>query len=262
MTQPTRLDIAHAAMQAAPDDGAARLRFYEALSEGEIVLLLEREAEGDQISPRSFDVEGCEYVLAFDSEARLAQFAQGVVPHAMMPGRVLIAMLEGSGAGLGVNLDVAPSSILIPPEAVAWLAGVLADGPQGTEARVSAFRKPTGLPESLLRALDGRLARAAGLAHSAYLVGVTYEGGQAGHMLGFVDALPDAEGALARAVSEALKFSGIEAGLLDVSFFASQDTAAAHLARHGLRFDLPAPPRADAPRAAPGSDPGKPPILR
>ena len=38
MTETTRLDAAHAAMEAAPDDGAARLRFYERLADGDLAV--------------------------------------------------------------------------------------------------------------------------------------------------------------------------------------------------------------------------------
>ena len=82
-------------------------------------------------------------------------------------------------------------------------------------------------------------------------------------MLAFVDAAPGAEGALAQAVGEALTFSGIEAGALDVAFFDASDPVAPRLARVGLRFDLPAlarPERAEP--SAPGMDPDKPPKLR
>ena len=39
----TPLDLAHAATEAAPQDDAARLRFYERLADGELFLLLEAE---------------------------------------------------------------------------------------------------------------------------------------------------------------------------------------------------------------------------
>ena len=96
----------------------------------------------------------------------------------------------------------------------------------------------------------------------AYLAAVEWDSGARGHLLAFVDAAPGAEGALARAVHEALTFSGLEAGTIDVAFFRSADPVAARLARVGLRFDLPAfEPRQSAP-SAPGTDPDKPPRLR
>jgi hypothetical protein len=80
-------------------------------------------------------------------------------------------------------------------------------------------------------------------------------------MLAFVDAVPGAEAALAGAVREALVFSGLEAGELDVAFLASADAAVAAMGRVGLRFDLPAPELPEGP-AAPGMDPARPPKLR
>ena len=172
-------------------------------------------------------------------------------------------MLASAQMGLGLNLDVAPSSILIPPAAVHWLHQTLGQAPQEIEARISGYSAPAGLPDALITALDAKLATARGLAASAYLVSVSYEDGGQGHFLGFVDALDGAEAALAKATNEALTFSGIEDGTIDVGFFAASDPAAAHMARYGLRFDLPvAATEVQVNRPAPGSDPDKPPLLR
>ena len=261
MTDLTPLDTAHAAMEAAPEDAAARLRFYETLAASELYLLLKSEAEGDRLDPEVFDLSDHSFVLVFDREDRLAQFAGSIVPYAALSGRSIATMLAGQGLGLGVNLEVAPSSILLPPEAVDWLAETLSDAPSEIEARPEKLSAPKGLPENLLLALDARLATMAGLAELAYLARVTYDTGAQGHLLGFVGAKPEAEAALARAVSEVLIFSGLEAAALDVAFFAASDPVAARLAQCGLRFDLPEPPRPTV-RAAPGSDPDKPPLLR
>jgi len=263
MTERTPLDQAHDAMAAAPGDDAARLRFFERLADSELFLLLSEEAKGEAMSPELFDLADGRFVLAFDREARLADFVGRPAPYAALSGRVIAALLAKEGIGMGVNLDVAPSSILIPAEAVAWLDATLGQGPEEVEAEMEAFGAPADLPEILLSALDQKLATARGLAQSAYLVGVTYAGGGHGHLLGVVDALPQAEGALARAANEALTFSGIEAGALDVGFFAATDPVAARMAQVGLRFDLPQVTAEDAgTRPAPGSDPDAPPILR
>ncbi len=262
MTEETLLDRAHAAMAAAPEDDGARMQFYETLAGSELFLLLAEEAQEDTVTPRTVTVEEETYVLAFDREARLAQFADGAAPYAGMSGRAVAGLLADEGLGLALNPDVAPSAILLPPSAMAWLAQTLANAPDEIEARAQAFHAPGGLPERLLTALDQRLASAAGLAEMAYLVGVTYDTGARGHMLGVIGAAPGAERALAQAVSEALTFSGLEAGALDVGFFAASDPVAARLAKAGLRFDLPKP---EAPRpadAGPGTDPARPPKLR
>lgn len=262
MTTETPLDAAHAAMQAAPDDDGARLAFYAALADNPLFLLLEHEAEGDTIAPRVFDPEGERCVLAFDDEDRLARFTGAIAPYAALPGRVLCQMLEGQEISLGVNLDVAPSAILLPPEAVDWLADMLRHSPERIEARPEMIRRPGALPEALLAALETRLARVGGVMRTAWLVGVRYEDGEAGHLLACIDAAPQARDALAHAVAEALRFSGVEAGRLDVTFVAGDDALVAVLERHGIGFDLPRPERPRPERRPPGSDPDKPPRLR
>lgn len=256
----TPLDAAYAAMAADEDQ---RLRFYERLADGEMFVLLESEAEGDTLNPRVFPLEDGPVVLIFDLEERLAEFAGGVAPYAALPGRVIAKQLAGQGIGLGINLGVAPSAMVLPPFAVDWLAGMLDAEPEQVEAVPESFHAPKGLPEALVQGLDAKLARAGGLAGAALLAGVTYRGGRRGHMLAFVDAVEGARDALARAAAEALAFSGIDAGEMDVAFLSGDDPATAAMARVALRFDLPEPVRAEpVTPAAPGTDPAKPPKLR
>lgn len=261
MAEMTALDRAHGAMTAAPEDDAARLRFYERLADSELFLLLAAEPQGDNLEPELFEVEGGRFMLVFDREERLAEFTGQIAPYAALSGRAVSSMLAGQGIGLGLNLGVAPSEMLLPAEAVDWLAATLAHRPSEVEARPEEVLAPHGLPEVLLTALDAKLATAAGLARMAYLVAVRYEGNRPGHLLAFVDAAEGAEHALANAAGEALTFSGLEAGEMDVGFFAASDPIAARLAKVGLRFDLPEPEHSDGP-AAPGMDPRKPPRLR
>lgn len=258
----TALDRAHAAMEAANADGAARLAFYHCLADTQLFLLLTEEPTGDHVTPRTFEVEDAAYALAFDDEARLAEFTGGPAPYAVVPGRTLAGMLAVEGAGLGLNLDAAPSSILLPPEALGWLAETLGQG-SGDEAgaQIETVSAPEGVPQALLTALDAKLARAEGLASHACLAGARYAGGASGHVLMFIGAAPGGEPALTRAVSEALTFSGIEAGALDVGFAEVGGPLAQRIERVGLRFDLPKATAA-LQRAAPGSDPSRPPKLR
>lgn len=260
----TSLDTAYAAMADARDEDAARLRYYGELCGTLLFVLLEREVTGAEAPiPRSFAVEGASYVLAFDTEERLANFATGSAPYAEVPGRRIVALLAEDGAtGLAVNLG-AGSGNLLPPEVVGWLAETFAAAPAVAEAQVAEVSAPRGLPDALITALDRTLARAAGLAQAAVLAGVRYQDAGRGHLLVVIDAVAGAEDALARAVSEALVFSGVEAGAIDVLFLRADAPLALRAGRVGLRFDLPQPeaPTPQPPRA-PGSDPDKPPILR
>ncbi len=259
----TELDTAHAAMDANPSDDAARLRFYERLADSELFLLLASEPEGDDdITPEVIEADDVQYVLVFDREERLAEFTERLASYAGVSGRGLAQMLAGQGIGMAVNLGQ-PSSILIPPTAIDWLVETLANSPQQEMARPVEITAPKGLPEHLVTGLDRKLATAAGLAQSAVLAGVTYDTGARSHMLAFVGAVEGAEEALARAVAEALTFSGIDAGMLDVTFVPSQSDIAERFARVGLVFTLPEPQADPAPAGAnPGMDPNRPPKLR
>ena len=259
----TTLDRAHAAMEAAPENDALRLRFHETLCDADLFVLLESEVEGDRVRPVSVTIDGAEFVLAFDTEERLSAFTGRPAPYAGLPGRALVQMMAGQGAGLALNLQVAPSSWLLPGEGVDWLAGTLGHAPEETEARLVGISRPTGLPETVLDALDRKLSKTAGLARVAWLVAAEYADGGRGHVLGFVGADARSHAALAHAAGEALTFSGIEAGVMDVIFVEEGDEMARRLERVGLRFDLPVIERAtpEVP-VAPGSDPDKPPKLR
>lgn len=260
MTEMTPLDQAHAAMMAAPQDDAARLRFYERIADVELFLLLEAEPVEDQINPVLLN-DG--YVIVFDRSARLAAYVGEPAPYVALSGRAIAAMLAGEPLGMAVNIGAAPSEILLPDTAMAWLRETLAHEAGELEAKIEQVFPPKGLPESLITAIDAKLATATGMAAGAWLVAVEYAGGGRGHLLAFVGAIPRAHDALVRAASEALTFSGIEAGVMDVGFFGPGDPTVAKLARVGLRFDLPQIEGLQhTPRMPPGSDPAKPPILK
>lgn len=254
----TPIDRAHAAMEAGGD--ADRVRFYDRLAEAELFVWLEREVEGDSIAPRLFPVEGVDHLVAFDHEARLAGFAGEAVPYAALSGRVVAGMLAGRNVGLALNLD-APSAILLPPAAMDWLAGALAEAPRQDDAVIASYETPRAVPPALIEALDAKLVTASGLAETAWLVGVGFETGASGHLLAFAGAVPGAEGALARAMAEALTFSGLEAGALDVAFLTPGDGRLARIEQVGIRIEIPRPAAPGRP-VAPGSDPERPPKLR
>lgn len=266
MTETTALDLAHQAMQDAPEDGAARLRFYHRLADSELLLLLDEDPKGDAIRPAIFTLEAGRFVMAFDRDDRLAAFCDAPAPYAALPGRVIAAELAGQGLGLGLNLGVAPSGILLPAAALDWLAGTLTQGPAPDRARPVAFAPPDGLAPGLMQAIAAALAPFGGLARRAHLARARYADGRDGHLLAIEAARPGAEAALARAVHEALVFSGVDDETIDVTFVATDDPALAALAGLALVLDLPEPEAPPAPQVAaptaPGMDPARPPRLR
>lgn len=262
MNDLTELDRAHERMQADETDTAARLGFYERVADTEFFLLLERKPEGDTLNPLIFPVENGKFALIFDAEERLSEFAEGIVPYVAMSGRAVANMLNGKNIGLGINLGVAPSSILLPGDAVGWLLEKISTGPEMSGDRPIDLKPPTDVPEVLLQALNTKLALAADMAKCAYLVKTRFLDGRPGLMLGFVNASPASEVALSQAVSEALIFSGIEKGTIDVAYFRQQDEICTVLERVGLRFDLPTTSKKVRSVSAPGMDPDRPPRLR
>lgn len=264
MSEKTLLDTAHAAMMQNPEDVQLRMSFYSILADIEVFLLLEAEPKAEMIEPQIVEVEGERLVLGFDSAARLSAFTGGPAPYAALSGRIMAQLLATEGAGLALNLEVAPSSIMLPAEAMVWMCDTLKAAPQ--EAAPAAKRKgglaalkSPDIPEVLLHALDAKLSRAAGLANVAYLV-AKEEGGM---MLAILGAKEPAQAPLAKAASEALVFSGLEDTSLDVAFFNDSEALRDQFARAGLRFDVPVPatPSLQTP-AAPGRDPSAPPKLR
>lgn len=253
----TELDAAHITATEQATDAAWR-RFYGVLAGVELYLSLTAEPEGDALDLETFDVEGFPLALAFDRPDRLTDFADGPRPYAALPGRALVRMLAGQSIGLMLNAG-AVSAMMLEPADLIWINETLPDAPDQTEARITEIAAPADVPQSVLTALDSRLAKAEGLARWAYLVASTDESGARGHLLAFVDTLPGAEDALAQSVADALAFSGADAAQIDVTHIASSADMAARLARVGLRFDIPAPVLPTPPKA-PGSD--GPPKLR
>jgi hypothetical protein len=267
------LDQAAAAMAREQDlgqeDGPLALQFYQTLAETPLILLLEREAVGDDLSPVAFDVPSGRVLLAFDSEERLGAWAQtngqGALPYAVLPGRVLAALIAGQeGLTLGLNFASGTASeMLLPHGAMVWLLQMLDVAPREGLGQIIQVLPPGALPPALMAALSRGLSGAAGLAERAVLAKIVYKGGANTHALAFFGAEARAHGPLARAVAEALAFSGLEAAALDVIFPQPGQTGA-QILRHGTEIALPQVP-APAPvpaRAAPGMDKSAPPKLR
>lgn len=252
------LDDLHAAMVAGGE--AQALEFYRALADAELFLLLAAEAVGAVMTPRVFDLAEGRVVLAFDSEERLAGFAEGPLPYAALPGRVLAGLMVGQGLALGLNLGSgAASEVILPREAVDWLMAMLDQKlPEALEARVAGFVPPV-VPESVRAALASALAGV----ERGYLVGVRYVGGGQGQLLVLVGVAAAAEARVARAVTEALAFSGVAAGALDVAFLAAEAAMLTRLAGVALVLEGGMEPVSEPVRRdGPGMDRTRPPILR
>lgn len=259
MRPETPLDAAFLAMEAEAEAEAPRLRFLEALLAADLFVPLEEEA-GERLKPRLFDLEEGRFVLAFDTDARLAAFLEGPAAYAALSGRGLAAALAGEGLGIALNPGVAPAQTLLPAGAVDWLAAMSAAG-ERAEARLREVAPPRDAPEALLAAIKARVARMAGAIGAAWLARARFEDGSERLTLAVTGAGPEAEPGVAEAFAEAARFSGTT---LDLAFLPAEAPALGAFVRFGVRFDpppLPVPGPPAAPKA-PGGDPARPPILR
>ncbi len=255
------LDAAHQAMDQGGE--AEALAFWRAFADAELFLVLEEEAVGETIKPRSFELSSGPLLLVFDSEERLGTLSDTPMPYAALPGRVIAQQLAGQGLGLGLNLGTgAASETILPPASVDWLAEMLAQAaPQETEARIRAMAAPS-LPRGLGATL-GTLLPAGSL---AALAAVEYDTGARGHALAVAGLDPMRQEGFARAVTEVLAFSGLDAAGIDVFFVAPEAEILRCMAEVGQGFAGPkVAAEVEAPTPAPkgpGMDPSKPPNLR
>lgn len=260
----TLLDTVHAAMLAEPEDDAARLRYYRTLADAELFVLLTAEASGESMAPQVFELESGPVILAFDTEERLVEFTGMASAYAALPGRVIVGQLAGEGMGLGINLG-SDTAWLMAPYAVDWLAGVLEHRPAETRGRPVDVKAPAALDPALSEALGIAVSGAGGLAAAAVLAEAAWADGAKGLLLVYLGAKEEAQEQLARALAEALAFSGIEDGMVDVMFLPSGDPAGRAFLALGQPLTLPEPPKekpAPPPPAPPGMDPTRPPKLR
>jgi hypothetical protein len=225
-----------------PEDDSARLRLYEVLSGAELVLPLQGEVEGEDVTPETVEVGGVAHVVAHDSVSAFAGAAPR--PTATLSGLALAQMLDGQGVGVALRLEGLADPLMVAPEALDWLARNLGAGPSRVEARPVALHPPKGLPATLLTALDRRLAQGEGLARAAWLAAVDWSDGSRGHLLAFVGARPGAEEPLAAGINAAVALSGAEEVRLDVTFLPEGDPVIGRIAKVGLRFDLEDPTEA------------------
>lgn len=234
---------------------AARARVLSRLADTELYVALTHEPVDDQIELRMFDLEAGRTALATDTEYRLAAFLGGPVPYIALPGRVLAEMLAAEQVALMVNPQDA-SSMILPPDLLAWLHQGLSGRPVEAQSRPLALTGPDPQAVAILaEALALRLGDMAGLTQGAALVGAQWKGGETGHLIVLEGVTPDHQPALAKAVADLLAFLPEIEGGVDITF----DPIPLPDAALRLVLEKPEP---QAPLGAPGMDPSRPPNLR
>lgn len=251
----TALDLAYAAHEAEPDNVTLRLRFHERILDSELIVPLAAPPDGDRVTPQIFPLSDGPVVLAFDRDDRMAEFLGHPADFAAMTGRRLVALLAGRGMGLALNLG-APSAALLPAKAVDWLARIAAESIPETQARAEDVGPPGIVPRALLDALGPKLGAMADRLASAHLASALLGEGPPVLLLVLTGVEDAARPAVAAAVAEAVRFSGLDNAALDVAFADAGSALASAAARSGLTLEIPEPEEPAAPPA------DRPPRLR
>jgi hypothetical protein len=266
----TPLDRAFADVNDA--DETTLLQAYKVLADQLLLVPLAPDSTAENLVPKIFDLAEGKVILAFDTEDRISEFgagfSEGAIDYAALPGRVLARQLLGAQVSIGLNFGSgAQSEILLPPGVIDWLTNVLDVTPQAAFDLPLSFSKPGRLPAGLMVGLTALFDRLAGNVGAALLAAVQYQSGRHGHLLVVIDAKETAQEPIAGAVSEALIFSGVEMGEIDVTFVTAKDPIVSLLLEHAYVFE-PARTIADVQSPAqtvtspPGLDPAHPPRLR
>ena len=258
----TPLDRAYALMQSGHEADA--LTFYRTLADAELFLLLEHEFDGTTLLPKVFDLETGPMLLAFDLEDRLAAFADAAQPYAVLPGRVIARHIAGQAVALGLNLGSdAPCETILPPDGVDWLLTLLDQTPATAFAAQIAALKPPNVPQDVTDQLTLVLTEV----DRAFLFEVRYQNGTPAQVLALIGVAAEAEAKYARAVTEVLAFSGLDAAAIDLLFLPQDHPFLARLGGIALGLErvqpqTPVPTPGPAPQTGPGLDPDRPPRLR
>ena len=182
----TALDLAFERARSDTEDSGA---FYDALFATTIFMPIRNafDEEGNEggenamsIEPLVYEVEGAQTLLVFDTEERLARWATEPVNYVGIPGSTFFKMFQGE-LQVGVNLAVAPSSVVIPMEVVAWLHE-RAEGMVETEEVPAGSGMDVTAPPELSPEAVGRItAKLAGLrreVHEAIIFSLAIDAGE------------------------------------------------------------------------------------
>jgi hypothetical protein len=192
----------------------------------------------------------------------LATISDTPVPYAALPGRVVAAQLAGQELALGLNLGTgAGCETVLAAGSIDWLAQMLTqEEPEERQAQIARLAAPL-LPEGLGQALRALLP----VQSQGALAQVEYQDGGWGHVLALSGLSPEDAPRMARAVTEALAFSGLDAAALDLVFTEPDAPLFVRIAQAGQMVQpMPRAPD-DSPAAAPkgpGTDPDRPPRLK
>jgi len=124
-----KLNKAFKEMSQNPESNDARLNYYGVLADTNLFLLLEHEPSNEILEPKSIELDGNRFALAFDCEENLSEFYGEAAEFAQVTGRVLAKMLSEEKMGLGINLGISEGELLLPFDVIEWFVSLLDETP-------------------------------------------------------------------------------------------------------------------------------------
>lgn len=128
----TDIDQALAALRVDPDDHKAQSGFYDLFLNSSFFIptadeLIDTDAKGaaEKIEvPLIIEADGIDYLVFFDQQQRLTDWAEKTVPYLRLPGHVLAEMTP-AGLHWAMNIGTDYNKRFAPDE-IAWLKDVVA----------------------------------------------------------------------------------------------------------------------------------------
>jgi hypothetical protein len=164
----TQLDAAYTA---AKHDNNKKPDFYNLFLNTELYIATHETQEANSFSPLLMESNGIKYLMLFDTEERLANWAKKEVAYAAVPGHTLVETV-GTDYHWALNAGTEFVKTFVPDE-IQWLKGVVGKSKNDQAANDSTnvsvlIRKPVDLPEGFTEALTEELAKHAAI-NQAYL---------------------------------------------------------------------------------------------
>lgn len=234
-----KLNKAFKEMSQNPESNDARLNYYGVLADTNLFLLLEHEPSNEILEPKSIELDGNRFALAFDCEENLSEFYGEAAEFAQVTGRVLAKMLSEEKIGLGINLGISEGELLLPFDVIEWFVSLLDETPNFIPNTPQKFLPSNTFPEVILEALQQKLKPAVGLFIEIWVCGVEYSEDEFSHLICLIGAQKSAEQAMIKSIKEVLSFSDLNLGNIDVAHFDYNDDACRKIRDIGIKLEFP-----------------------
>ncbi|MEM9138395.1 MAG: SseB family protein [Pseudomonadota bacterium] len=177
---------------------------WQALAGTGLVLALE-DGNEERMTPRMASIDGIDAVEAFPGMERFAAAQDAPVEYLELDGAQLAAMLAPEGVPLAVRAEAA--TILVPPDALAWIAQTFRADVNRSETAGVVVMAPDLPPVAVVQAMGETVGALGQDCPEAWLIAMAEpdEEPELVLVLGLSDAVREMEGEIAETVTRAIQ---------------------------------------------------------